>query len=67
VGGAKDADPRPRDCVFMPPRVVHATFNIGTDDARVVAILGPCVGDMGVEQVDVSGEAPWNGLRAIAA
>jgi hypothetical protein len=48
----------------MPSRVVHATFNIGAEDAKVVAILGPCVGDMGVEQVDVSGEAPWNGLRA---
>jgi quercetin dioxygenase-like cupin family protein len=57
----------PGDSVFMPPRVVHATFNIGAEDARVIAILGPCVGDMGVEQVDVSGEAPWNGLRAIAA
>ena len=57
----------PGDSVFMPPRVVHATFNIGTEDARVVAILGPCVGDMGVEQVDVSGEAPWNEMRAIAA
>jgi quercetin dioxygenase-like cupin family protein len=55
------------DSVFMPPRVVHATFNIWTDDARVIAILGPCVGDMGVEQVDVSGEAPWNEMRAIAA
>jgi quercetin dioxygenase-like cupin family protein len=57
----------PGDSVFMPPRVVHATFNIGTDDPRVVAILGPCVGDMGVEQVDVSGEAPWNRLRANTA
>jgi quercetin dioxygenase-like cupin family protein len=57
----------PGDSVFMPPRVVHATFNSGTEGARVVAILGPCVGDMGVEQADVSGEAPWSGLRAIAA
>jgi quercetin dioxygenase-like cupin family protein len=57
----------PGDSVFMPSRVVHATFNIGAEDAKVVAILGPCVGDMGVEQVDVSGEAPWSGLRAKAA
>ncbi len=54
----------PGDSVFMPPGIVHATFNNGAGDAKVVAILGPCVGDMGVEQVDMSGEAPWNELRA---
>ena len=54
----------PGDSVFMPPGIVHATFNVGAEDAKVVAILGPCVGDMGVEQVDMSGEAPWNELRA---
>ena len=53
----------PGDSVFMPAGVVHATFNGGTESARVIAILGPCVGEMGAEQVDVSGEAPWNGLR----
>jgi quercetin dioxygenase-like cupin family protein len=57
----------PGDSVFMPPRVMHATFNVGAEDARVVAILGPCVCDMGVEQIDVSGEAPWDGLRANTA
>ncbi|WP_262265687.1 cupin domain-containing protein [Microvirga yunnanensis] len=53
----------PGDSVFMPPGIVHATFNVGAEDAKVVAILGPCVGEMGVTQVDVSGEAPWNGLK----
>jgi quercetin dioxygenase-like cupin family protein len=37
----------PGDSVFMPPEVVHATFNIGAEDAKVIAILGPCVGDVG--------------------
>ena len=53
----------PGDSVFMPAGVVHATFNVSAEDARVIAILGPCVGEMGTEQVDVSGNAPWNGLR----
>ena len=53
----------PGDCVFMPAGIVHATFNAGSQDATVIAILGPCVGDLGVEQVDVSGEVPWDGLR----
>jgi hypothetical protein len=39
-------------------------FNIGAEDAKVIAILGPCVGDRGVENIHVSGEAPWNGLRS---
>jgi hypothetical protein len=43
--------------------MVHASFNVGSGDATIVAILGPCVGAVGYEVVDVSGEAPWKGLR----
>jgi mannose-6-phosphate isomerase-like protein (cupin superfamily) len=57
----------PGDSVFMPAGVVHATFNVGKEDATVLAILGPCVGEMGAENIDVSGQAPWNELRAKAA
>ena len=32
-------------------------------DAKIVAILGPCVGPIGYELVDVAGEAPWKDLR----
>ena len=51
------------DAIFIAPGTVHATFNVGKTDARVVVIFSPCVGD-GFEAVDVSGEAPWRGLRA---
>jgi quercetin dioxygenase-like cupin family protein len=51
------------DAIFIAPGTVHATFNIGKNEAHVVVIFGPCVGD-GFEAVDVSGDAPWNGLRA---
>lgn len=57
----------PGDCVFLPAGTVHASFNAGSDDAKVLAIFGPSVGEIGIEQVDVSGDAPWNGLRAKAA
>ncbi|WP_046867591.1 cupin domain-containing protein [Microvirga massiliensis] len=57
----------PGDSVFMPAGVVHATFNTSAEDAKVIAILGPSAGEMGVEQIDVSGEAPWNGLKANVA
>ena len=54
------------DSVFLPPGVIHGAFNAGADEAKVLPILGPSVGGMGIEIVDVSGEAPWNTLRANA-
>jgi quercetin dioxygenase-like cupin family protein len=53
----------PGDCAFIPADVVHASFNVGEGDAQMLAILGPCVGEVGYELVDVAGEAPWSGLR----
>ena len=53
----------PGDSAFIPANVVHASFNVGTKNAKIVAILGPCVGPMGYELVDVSKKAPWKDLR----
>ncbi len=53
----------PGDSVFIGADVVHASFNTGDSDAKLLAILGPCVGDQGYELVDVAGEAPWKDLR----
>jgi quercetin dioxygenase-like cupin family protein len=53
----------PGDSVFMPAGVVHATFNVGSSEAKILAVLGPCVGDIGVENIDVSHDAPWSELR----
>ncbi|MBZ9936194.1 cupin domain-containing protein [Mesorhizobium sp. BR1-1-16] len=53
----------PGDAAFIPPGVVHASFNAGDEDARVVAILGPCIGVNGYVSVEVAGEAPWKDLR----
>ena len=64
MGRPREADARPGDCAYIPADVVHASFNVGTTDAKVVAILGPCVGEIGYELVDVAGEAPWRDLRA---
>ena len=33
--------------------MVHASFNVGEGEAKVVAILGPCVGDIGYEVVEM--------------
>lgn len=53
----------PGDSAFIPADMVHASFNAGADTAKIIAILGPCVGEGGYELVDVAGEAPWNSLR----
>ena len=54
---------RPGDSVFIGADVVHASFNVGDTDAKLLAILGPCVGDQGYELIDVADEAPWKDLR----
>ena len=53
----------PGDSAFVPADVVHASFNVGDANAKIVAILGPCTGTIGYELVDVAGDAPWNTLR----
>jgi quercetin dioxygenase-like cupin family protein len=53
----------PGDSAFIPANVVHASFNVGTKNAKIVAILGPCVGPIGYELMDVSKKAPWNNMR----
>ena len=53
----------PGDSAFIPAGVVHASFNPGVQSARIVAILGPCVGQTGYEVVEVADEAPWRTLR----
>ncbi len=54
---------QPGDSVFIPPGMVHASFNVGVGNAHLLAILGPCVGEIGYELVDMSGQAPWHSLR----
>ena len=53
----------PGNSAFIPAGVVHASFNVGQAEAKVVAILGPCKGDIGYEVVEMGAEAPWNTLR----
>ena len=54
---------RPGDSAFIGTGVVHASFNVGNRTAKVLAILGPCVGSEGYELVDVAAEEPWASLR----
>lgn len=55
---------KPGDSVFIQADEVHATFNLGDEPAYALAILGPCVGEIGYEVVEVADQAPWNTLRS---
>ena len=51
------------DSAFIGADVVHASFNISPRQAKLLAILGPCVGAEGYELVDVAEQEPWVSLR----
>jgi quercetin dioxygenase-like cupin family protein len=55
------------DAVFLARGQVHASFNVGSDDVRMIVIFGPAVGENGFEAVEVAGEMPWAGLRVAEA
>jgi len=55
---------KPGDAVFIQADEVHASFNMGDEPAYALAILGPCVGEIGYEVVEVADQAPWNSLRS---
>lgn len=48
---------------FIPENTVHASFNDSDKEVKLLAILGPAVGDAGYELEDVSEEMPWSSLR----
>lgn len=51
------------DVAFIPENTVHASFNDSDKEVKLLAILGPAVGDAGYELEDVSEEMPWSSLR----
>ena len=54
---------KPGDAVFIEKGVVHASYNITESPAKVLAIIGPCVGEKGYEVVELNDQEPWNQLR----
>lgn len=53
----------PGDSAFIPADTVHASFNIGTTDAKIITTLAPCAGCIGYDMIDMSDEAPWKSIR----
>lgn len=52
----------PGDAAHIPMDVVHGTYNAGSEPLVFLAILSPAVFE-GPALVDVSAEAPWDGMR----
>ncbi|HST25717.1 MAG TPA: cupin domain-containing protein [Gaiellaceae bacterium] len=56
----------PGDAVVIPAAVVHASFNVSDEPARIIAILSPCVGDAGYEVEELADVEPWRSMRSPA-
>jgi quercetin dioxygenase-like cupin family protein len=53
----------PGEAVHIEKGVVHASFTVGDETAKISVILSPTAGEDGYALVDVSGEEPWSSLR----
>jgi quercetin dioxygenase-like cupin family protein len=51
------------DAVVIPASAVHATFNDGSEPAKILAILSPAVGEDGYGVEDVASQEPYASLR----
>jgi len=51
------------DSAFISKNEVHASFNESDRAAKILAILGPSIGQDGYELVDVAEEEPWISIR----
>jgi quercetin dioxygenase-like cupin family protein len=53
----------PGDSVFIQKDIVHASFNISPQPAKLLAILAPCISEAGYVSVEVGDQEPWRNLR----
>lgn len=54
---------RSGDSALIGPGTVHASFNESERPAKLLAILGPAVGESGYEVVEVGDQHQWASLR----
>ena len=52
------------DSVFIPADMVHASFNVSSESAKLFVTLSPAKGAEGYQLIDVFDQAPWNTLRS---
>jgi quercetin dioxygenase-like cupin family protein len=51
------------EAVYIPRDVVHASYTVGDQPARLSVMLSPTAGEGGYEVIDVFTEEPWASLR----
>jgi quercetin dioxygenase-like cupin family protein len=54
---------KPGDSIFIDADIVHASFNVGSQPAKLMVTHGPCDGEGGYVVDEVGDQAPWNSLR----
>jgi quercetin dioxygenase-like cupin family protein len=53
----------PGEAVYIGKDVVHASFNVADEPAKLSVMLSPTAGEGGYEVIDVFEEEPWASLR----
>jgi quercetin dioxygenase-like cupin family protein len=53
----------PGEAVYIPADLVHASYTVGDQPAKLSVILSPTAGEGGYEVIDVFSEEPWASLR----
>jgi mannose-6-phosphate isomerase-like protein (cupin superfamily) len=53
---------RAGDMLYVPARMIHATFNSGNDDLQFLAVLSPAKSEA-PPTIEVGDQEPWKSLR----
>ena len=53
----------PGEAIYIEKDVVHGSFTLGDEPAKLTVILSPTAGEGGYEVIDVFEEEPWASLR----
>jgi mannose-6-phosphate isomerase-like protein (cupin superfamily) len=53
---------KPGDSLYVPARMVHATFNTGNEMLDFLAVLSPAMSE-GPVTIEVNDQEPWKSLR----
>ena len=53
----------PGEAVYIQKDVVHGSYTVGDEPAKLTVILTPTAGEGGYEVIDVFEEEPWASLR----
>lgn len=53
----------PGDAIYIGTGIVHASFNVFDEPAKLLVALGPAVGEEGYQLVEVHEEEPWASMR----